>query len=242
MALAFTPLKGVNKEDWYLHGDAKSKIRSYWQGGMYIYSLMALSKSARNKNQRYKMKYQCLNQQEFWIFLNKWKKHKKETCSEPFKLHWNVCHWMVCLIYQAVQKCKSSKPSGGMGGRGLAVKSHYISEHFQSTVASIVVFSNFTSTSTLLESWLIIYTLLAPKITEATIFIVIKCLIVTLIVHKSLMMKARFYMTICDEYTVMCPAFEEWWLYKWLLNLQNLWALVSILKQCLAFYYCNLCM
>ena len=95
------------------------------------------------------------------------------------------------------------------GRGGLAVKSRYISERFQSTVASIVVLLNFTSTSTLLESWLIIYPLLAPKITEATIFIVIKCLIVTLIVHKStsLMMKARFYMTICDDYIRDVPRF-----------------------------------
>ena len=116
-------------------------------------------------------------------------------------------------------------------GGDLAVKSRYISEYFQSTVASIVVLLNFTSTSTFLESWLIIYPLLAPKITEATIFIVIRCLIVTLIVHKSSMMKARLYMTI---YMVI-------WLYKWFLNFQNLWALISILKQCLAFYYCNVC-
>ena len=167
---------------------------------------MALSKSARNKNQRYKMKYQCLNQQEFWTFLDKWKKHKKEIYAGPFKLHCNVCHWMVCLIHQAVHKSKSNKPLGGMGG-GLAVKSQCISGCFQSTVASIVLLLNFTSTSTLLESWLSIYPLLAPKITEATIFIVICCLIVTLIVHKSLMIKARLYMTICDEYIRDIPRF-----------------------------------
>ena len=32
--------------------------------------------------------------------------------------------------------------------------------------------------------------------------------------------------------SVMCPGFEEWWLYmyKWVLNFQNLWSLISILR------------
>ena len=30
--------------------------------------------------------------------------------------------------------------------------------------------------------------------------------------------------------TVMCPGFEEWWLYKWVLSFQNSWSLIFMLR------------